>query len=271
MIDIGPNLSSNKFTQDLEQVIQRAKDNKLEALILTTTNFSNYQINLKIIDKYNYIMPLFTTYGLHPHYASDNKDIFKYIDINTNNPSVVAIGEFGLDFFRMLSSKETQIEVMNQFLEHAEKKPHLPLFLHERDSFEDFHYLLKSYNGTNKKVIHCFTGDKKALKAYLDLDCYIGITGWISDNKRNTELIEALKYLPLDKLMIETDCPYLTPRNLPRQFNNSRNEPAYLLYVAKSISEILDISINTIIEKTKENSLDFFPIFNYNNKNNMKL
>lgn len=262
MIDIGPNLSNERFDNDLQEVILRSKAANVCGLILTSTDLPTYYKNQSIIDKFNNDTHIYTTYGLHPHKAMHSQEIFENAHLHLSNPTVVAIGEFGLDYFRMLNPKEMQLDVMEKFVILAKDFPHLPLFLHEREAFSDFYSVLK--NVSNKKVVHCFTGNKNELKHYLDLGCYIGITGWISDKRRNSDLVDALSYLPLDRLMIETDCPYLTPKNMPTK--QYRNEPAFLPYVAQSIAEILNLDPALIIEQTTKNSLDFFNINSYNNK-----
>lgn len=269
MIDIGANLCSSQFDGDVKEVVERAKTNNVKQLILTTTDKTNYYKNLKIIEQVKDILPIYTTYGLHPHNAKQHATIFNDIETHLNNPNVVSIGEFGLDYFRMISEQKTQIYVMENFLEHAKNFEHLPLFLHEREAFDDFFSILKNSNTNNKSVVHCFTGNKAQMKSYLDLGCYIGITGWISDNRRNHDIVEALKYLPLDRLMIETDCPYLTPKNYTKKY--VRNEPAFLSYIVQSISQILMQPENVIIEKSIQNTLDFFPINHYNKDNAINL
>lgn len=262
LMDIGPNLSHEQFNGDLSEVIQRAKDNKIHHLLMTSTDWSSFQKNLEIIAQYGQELEIRTTYGLHPHYSQKSAIIFKNIEQSLSRPEVKAIGEFGLDYFRMLNPKEVQINVMEQFLHYAHQFNHLPLFLHEREAFEDFRDILASSGIANRAVVHCFTGNRDKAKSYLDLGCYIGVTGWISDSRRNHDIVEALKYIPLDRLMIETDCPYLTPRNLP--FKTYRNEPSFLPWVAQSVAEIKQYSVEQVIAQTRENSLAFFAFDGYN-------
>jgi TatD DNase family protein len=266
MIDIGANLTNEQFKDDLDSVIERAKESNVTGVILTSTNWKSYKDNIKIIEKYQEDIFLKTTYGLHPHYASNHQAIFDNIETELVNKDIVAIGEFGLDYFRNLSEKKIQKEVMEKFLHHAKNFPHLSLFLHERDAFYDFMSLMKNANVSNKSVVHCFTGTKEQAKTYLDNGYYIGITGWISDNRRNKDIKEALQYIPLSHLMIETDCPYLTPRNMPQM--TRRNEPAFLNYVAKSIAEVKKISVEEVISQCTQNTLDFFNFSLYNNCSN---
>jgi TatD DNase family protein len=262
MIDIGANLSNTQFAHDLPHVINNALANNVSALILTSTNFETYQSNLEIISKYQSDIYIRTTYGLHPHSIEDHSLIFENFESSLLNSNVVSIGEFGLDYFRMNQPKENQQNIMEQILDIAYKNEHLSLFLHERESFKDFHAILHNFKGNNKSVVHCFTGTKEQAKAYLDLGCYIGITGWISDSRRNHDIQEALKYIPLDRLMIETDSPYLTPCNMPTKIR--RNEPAFLKYIVQSISHIKKIDESDIITNTINNSVDFFSLCDYN-------
>lgn len=265
MFDIGANLSHEQFKPDLSEVIQRAIKAGVSGMLLTSTDWQSFQDNLVLIERFGSQIFLKTTYGLHPHYAKKHDSILPYLEKHLNNECVAAVGEFGLDYFRMLSPQKTQQMVMSQFIEAAKKVPEKPLFLHERDAFEDFLHLLKQV-GKNKKVVHCFTGNTQAVKAYLDEDCYIGLTGWISDSRRNMDIVKAIEYIPLDKLMIETDCPYLTPFNMSKR--PRRNEPAFLLYIAQSIAEIKKVSIQEVVHKTYQNTVDFLALDGYNIKNN---
>lgn len=251
MFDIGPNLCNKQFDEDLEIVLNNASLN-VNYLLLTSTDYFSFKKNIDIINKYSHILKMNTTYGLHPNRADDYLKFFSSFDKNISNPLIKAIGEFGLDYNRNFSSKKNQQITMEIFIEKC-KNSKLPLFLHERDAFDDFYNFLKPHSFEG--VVHCFTGNKNQLKHYLDLGYYIGITGWVTDKKRNQDLIDAIKYLPLDRMMIETDCPYLTPRN----FNNpSRNEPKFLIYIVNYLSSILNIDKSTIINQTTKNSLDLF-------------
>lgn len=254
MFDIGPNLCNKQFDNDIEDVLINAKKEGVNHLLLTSTDHFSFLKNIQIIEKYSHIINMKTTYGLHPHNAKNYKMFFHNFDKNISNSYVNAIGEFGLDYFRMISSREEQIKAMELFLEKASQNSNLPLFLHERDAFNDFYDLIKTTK--SKGVVHCFTGSLENVKAYLDLGLYIGITGWISDNRRNDDLLNAVNYIPLDRLLIETDCPYLSPKNVIK--NIKRNEPKYLSHVALSIADIKKITIDTVIEKSTANGLALF-------------
>lgn len=254
MFDIGPNLCNEQFDIDLETVLQNSKKSNVNHLLLTSTNHFSFLKNINIIDKYKHIIDMNTTYGLHPHSAKNYISFFKHFDQNITHPDVKAIGEFGLDYFRFISTREEQIKTMELFLEKAEKNQNLPLFLHEREAFDDFYDLIKTTK--SKGVVHCFTGSLDNVKKYLDLGLYIGITGWISDSRRNGDLLNAIKYIPLDRLLIETDAPYLAPKNIVK--NIRRNEPQYLSHVAMSIADLKSMHVDNIIQQTTKNSLDLF-------------
>ena len=163
-----------------------------------------------------------------------------------------------MDFFRNLSTYEEQIYAFEEQIKIA-IDTNKPLFLHQRDSHDDFIKILRKYSSDiNKSVVHCFTGTKEQLNDYLELDCYIGVTGWICDAKRNVELRKTIKNIPLERLMIETDCPYLIPKNLEEKPKNNRNEPTYLNHIANEVATLMKKDINDIREKTYKTSLSFF-------------
>lgn len=266
MIDIGANLSSSQFSHDTAQVLARAKEQGVECVILTSTDTQSYTKNQKIIQQslsQDISYPeLYTTLGLHPHYAKEGAAFFaahKSIVPNEHN-RLKALGEFGLDYFRMLTPKAVQLGVLDQFLELAQTPAwqHLPLFLHEREAHADFLAALHNAQAPNAHIVHCFTGNKTQLKNYLDAGCYIGLTGWISDKKRGGPLREAAAFIPLDRLLIETDAPYLTPQNMGKQVR--RNEPAFLKFVAQEIAVLQGISVESVAAKTTENAQRIFQL-----------
>lgn len=254
MFDIGANLCNSQFDKDLKEILLNANKNNISHILLTSTNHDSFLKNIDIIEKYSNLLILNTTYGLHPHNANHHVEFFKNFKNYIVHNKVKAIGEFGLDYFRNFSSRENQLQTMELFLEKALKYNNLPLFLHERDAFEDFYHLIKKSNSAG--VVHCYTGNLSNMKKYLDLGLYIGVTGWISDKRRNEDLLAAVEYIPLDRLLIETDCPYLSPRNIVK--NIRRNEPQYLSHIAQHISDIKQLPLQSIIEQTTKNALDLF-------------
>ena len=255
--DIACNFTSERFDNDLDEVIKRAIDNKITKFGLICSRMSDLSKLLKIYKQYSKNM--FYTIGVHPHHANEiNDDYLKKLKdvITTNNPH--AIGETGLDFFRNLSTYEQQIYVFEEQIKIA-IDTNKPLFLHQRDSHDDFIKILRKYSSDiSKAVVHCFTGTKRQLDDYLELDCYIGITGWICDEKRNIELRKTIKNIPLEKLMIETDCPYLIPKNLVEKPKNNRNEPSNLNHIVSEISMLMNIGEDILRRETFKNTKSFF-------------
>ena len=255
--DIACNFTSERFDNDLDEVINQAIVNNITKFGLICSRLSDIDKLLEIYNRYS--KDMFFTIGVHPHHANEiNEEYLKKLKevINNNNPH--AIGETGLDFFRNLSTYEEQIFAFEEQIKIA-IDTNKPLFLHQRDSHDDFIKILRKYSSDiNKSVVHCFTGTKEQLNDYLELDCYIGVTGWICDAKRNVELRKTIKNIPLERLMIETDCPYLIPKNLEEKPKNNRNEPSYLNHIANEVATLMKKDINDIREKTYKTSLSFF-------------
>ena len=255
--DIACNFTSDRFDNDLDDVIKRAVTNNITQFGLICSRLSDLDKLLEIYKQYS--KDMFFTIGVHPHHANEvNQKYLKKLKemININNPH--AIGETGLDFFRNFSTYEEQIFAFEEQIKIAiETKK--PLFLHQRDSHDDFIKILRKYSSDiNKAVLHCFTGTQKQLDDYIELDCYIGVTGWICDAKRNIELRKTIKNIPLEKLMIETDCPYLIPKDLPEKPKNNRNEPINLNHIVAEISMLMDIDEDIIRKETFTNTKNFF-------------
>jgi len=255
--DIACNFTNERFDKDLDDVINRAITNKITKFGLICSELSDLDRLLEIYDQYS--KDMFFTIGVHPHHANEIND--KYLKnlkeaVINNNPH--AIGETGLDFFRNLSTYDEQIYAFEEQIKIA-IDTNKPLFLHQRDSHDDFIKILREYSSDiNKAVVHCFTGTQEQLEDYLELDCYIGVTGWICDEKRNVELRKTIKNIPLEKLMIETDCPYLIPKNLPNKTKNNRNEPINLNHIVNEIAELMEIDIDSLRKQTFKNTINYF-------------
>tara|TARA_B100000900_G_C20413935_1_gene648059 strand:- start:65 stop:853 length:789 start_codon:yes stop_codon:yes gene_type:complete len=255
--DIACNFTSERFDKDLNEVINRAIKNKITKFGLICSRLNDLDKLLKIYEQNSNSM--FFTIGVHPHHANEiNDDYLKKLKeaVNKNNPH--AVGETGLDFFRNLSTYEEQIFAFEEQIKIA-IDTNKPLFLHQRDSHDDFVKILRKYSSDiNKSVVHCFTGTQQQLNDYLELGCYIGITGWICDENRNIELRKTIKNIPLSRLMLETDCPYLIPKNLPDKPKNNRNEPQYLNHILKEVAGLMDIDKEMLEKETFKNSKGFF-------------
>ena len=252
--DIGVNLFCKQFPNP-EQIINDALQSGVTCILTGTDPKENRQIDTFINNHQAY-----GTVGIHPHNADStrDKDYLEIENIAKTNNKIVAIGECGLDFDRMFSTKENQIKCFEKQIEIAETL-NMPLFLHERNAIEDFIKVLSHHKEICKKsIVHCFTGNTETLKKYLSMGCYIGITGWICDSRRAKDLRQAVKYIPLDRIMIETDSPFLTPKNI--QGLSKTNCPQNVKYVAKELAMHMGVPENTLISKAKENTEHFFSI-----------
>ncbi|RKZ99471.1 MAG: hydrolase TatD [Gammaproteobacteria bacterium] len=259
LIDIGANLTNKRLYSQLQDTILNAKNAGVVHQIITGTCLDSSEQALQISKSHpNYLS---STAGCHPHDAKDFKvSDQKLLEQLSQHQEVVAIGECGLDFNRNFSPQDTQQKVFETQIEIA-CKVNLPLFMHQRDAHKRFVEILSRYKGQFKSgVIHCFTGDKEQLKDCLDLGLHIGITGWICDQRRSAELQEAVKYLPLDRMMIETDAPYLLPRNIKPKPKSSTNVPANLPWVLKRLAELLNTDAEIIAQQTTNNARTFFSL-----------
>ncbi len=260
LFDIGANLLDKQLYSNFDEIIFRSKENYLKKIIITSSHIDDTKNAVELINREPDF--LYTTVGFHPHNAKDFKDsCYDQMKDLTSKPYVKAIGECGLDYKRNYSSKNEQIYCFKKHLELA-TEVNLPMFLHEREAYEDFIILLRQYyHLIEDAVVHCFTGNKASLKSYLDLGCYIGLTGWITDPNRGYHLHEIIKYIPDDRLMIETDSPYLMPFS-DSILNKKYNEPSNLIYVLDAIASILNKDKNTFAKQLYKNSCTFFNINN---------
>lgn len=257
LIDIGLNLTHDSFDHDRKEVLQRALDLGVHRMILTGASEEG---SLKALDlAKSYPGTFFSTAGIHPHHAKEvNGDTFTVLKELHDMPEVVAVGECGLDYFRDISPRPTQEKVFVTHLEMAVSNQ-LPMFLHQRDSGDAFISILKEFREKlSDVVVHCFTDDKKVLFGLLDLECYIGITGWICDERRGKHLKELVSSIPANRLMIETDAPYLMPRDLDPKPKTQRNEPMHLPHIAREIAKCTDKSFEQLVQETTENATSFF-------------
>jgi TatD DNase family protein len=235
MIDIGANLAHDSFDADRTAVLERAWAAGLGAIIVTGSSAASNEQALALARAYP--RQLYATAGLHPHHAAEwNESLAARIAELGTAPEVVALGECGLDYFRNFAPHEAQRRCFIAQLGLAVQAGK-PAFLHQRDAHADFHAILRDYRKALAGcVVHCFTDTGTALEAYLELDCYIGITGWICDERRGLELREAVRRIPPERLLIETDAPYLLPRTLRPAPKHRRNEPAFLPWVIESVA-----------------------------------
>lgn len=240
LIDIGVNLSNNSFQDDLPEVLQSAQRANVQQCIVTGTSEAESEQVIALCERFADDFPnmLYATAGVHPHDAKTfTGNTLAGLKTLASNQHVVAIGETGLDFNRNYSPRTDQETAFESQLELAVELQ-LPVFMHERDAHQRQLEILKHYRDhLTNGVIHCFTGDKTALFNYLDMDLHIGVTGWICDERRGAELQQLVKNIPLNRLMLESDAPYLLPRTIRPKPKSRRNEPALLPWVLKAIAE----------------------------------
>lgn len=259
LIDIGINLTHDSYDADREQVLQRAIDRGVVQFVVTGASVEGTQAAIALSAAAPRILR--ATAGCHPHHAVDLDDaaLARLADLATS-PLVVAIGETGLDYHRNFSApREQRLAFERQVaLAIALQKP---LFLHERDAHADFIAILREHRAKlPPAVLHCFTGSAEALEACLEFGLYIGITGWICDERRGLHLRDLVKRIPAGRLMIETDGPYLLPRDLSPKPESRRNEPMYLAHIARVIAEARNETLEVLAAHTTETARRFFAL-----------
>lgn len=261
-IDIGINLTNKQFAGEYDEVIDRAISAGVEQILLTGTSVRSSKEALALAEEYP--ETLFATAGIHPHDAKTmNTESIKILTALLKEKKVVAVGECGLDFDRDFSPRPVQESCFHAQLSLAEEVQK-PLFLHERAAFDRFIAILKEHSSLPEGVVHCFTGQLKEAKTYLEMGYYIGFTGAITDVRRFADLEEVVRYVPLDRMLIETDAPFMMSKNVPtRQLSyhqQRRNEPAFLPYVAQTIARYKGVSLKAVADKTRENAEALFKL-----------
>jgi len=257
LIDIGCNLTHDSFDRDREAVIEAAHQAGVVQIIVTGASAEGSLNAVKLAKAWP--QRLFATAGVHPHHGADYDDETDTLlrDLAARQ-DIVAVGETGLDYFRDFSPREAQRVAFERQIQIAIKSG-LPLFLHQRDAHDDFFALLRSYRDQLKEVVvHCFTGSRPELHEYLDLDCHIGITGWICDERRGTHMKDFMQDIPSNRLMIETDSPYLKPRNLRPKIKSHRNEPRLLPWILGTLAACRNEHPQALAETTTQTARKFF-------------
>ncbi|MEP7313758.1 MAG: TatD family hydrolase [Pseudomonadota bacterium] len=257
LIDVGVNLTHESFAADLPQVLERARAAGVGRMIVTGTSIAATQAALDLHSLHP--QRLFATAGIHPHHAADlDAATLAQLTELAKQPGVVAIGECGLDYFRNYSPRAAQLQAFRQQLELGVATG-LPVFLHQRDAHEDFIAVLRDYRPQLRDgIAHCFTGNERELQDCLSLDLAIGITGWICDERRGEHLKQLVGSIPAQRLMLETDSPYLLPRTLRPKPANRRNEPAWLAEVARTVALARGESIDALATSSNEAATAFF-------------
>ena len=257
LIDIGANLTHESFDHDRNAMLQRAREAGVVQQVITGASREHSPMALRLAQAHP--GELFATAGVHPHHATEYTD---ECDAEMRalhaHPEVVAVGECGLDYFRDFSPRPAQRRAFERQLQIAVDTGK-PLFLHQRDAHDDFVAMMKNFDGQlGPAVVHCFTGTRKELFDCLDQDWHIGITGWLCDERRGLHLRELVKNIPANRLMIETDAPYLLPRTVKPQPSHRRNEPMYLAHIVAELARDRGEEVEVTAAATTATARAFF-------------
>ena len=253
IIDSHCHLTYEPMSSSLDETIKRANNDGVKYLLTISTEDKSFSNILKIVDKYNSV---YGTYGIHPHEANKHREIRSdnIVEKVRKNKKIIGVGESGLDFYYNNSEKKDQI---SSFLEHidASRKLNLPLIVHTRSAEEDTLKILKDSLQKNdlKILIHCFTGTKEFAFKLLDLGAYISASGVVTF-KKSKELAETFKEIPLNRILVETDSPYLAPEPL----RGKPNEPSYIIHTVKFLSSIRNITYEKFSDSTSQNFFNLF-------------
>lgn len=257
LIDIGANLTHESFAADLPDVLARARAHGVSEIVITGADREGNHRAQTLVTTPG--MPLYATAGNHPHYASEfDDDLHQQILNLATNGKIAAVGEAGLDYFRDLSPRADQTRCFEAQLQVAADTG-LPIFMHQREAHEDFFAIMKAWRDKlSAAVVHCFTDTAAALDDYLSLDLHIGITGWICDERRGTHLREIVGRIPANRLMIETDSPYLLPRDIRPKPKSRRNEPMHLAHICETVAQCRGEAVEITAEQTAQTARHFF-------------
>ncbi|MEM1175951.1 MAG: TatD family hydrolase [Pseudomonadota bacterium] len=259
LIDIGANLAHDSFDDDRDTVLDRARDAGVTRIVLTgSSDTSNRDASDLAAAQPGFLS---STAGVHPHHAAEySDDSDRLIRELVGHSHVVAVGECGLDYFRNYSPRDAQIDAFRRQLDIAVESK-MPVFLHQRDAHEDYLAVLDPMlDSLSHAVTHCFTGTEHELRDYIERDLYVGITGWICDERRGKHLQDIVHLIPDDRLMIETDAPYLLPRTIRPKPKSRRNEPHYLTEVLAMVAGCRQQDTATVARLTTDNARRFFAL-----------
>lgn len=257
LIDIGINLAHDSFDTDRADVIRRAEAAGVTRMVVTGSSLPSTRAAIELVrsDPQRFRC----TAGVHPHHAVElDESALQKLAALAAQPEVVAVGECGLDYFRNLSPHAAQVAAFRRQLDLAAQM-RKPVFLHQRDAHDEFLSILREYGSRLVGgVAHCFTAGAEEARAYLDLGLYIGITGWITDERRGLHLREVVRTIPAERLLIETDGPYLLPRDLKPRPQSRRNEPMYLPHVLQAVAAARGQSPQELASLTTRNAFTLF-------------
>jgi TatD DNase family protein len=257
LIDIGSNLTHDSFAADRDAVMARALEAGVRHQVVTGADLASSIQAAALAAAHPGVLS--STAGVHPHHAQHFDAAWRTeLTELLRRSEVVAVGECGLDYFRNFSPPEAQRAAFVAQLEIA-VAARKPVFLHQRDAHDDFAAILRDFRGgLVGGVAHCFTGGPQELADYVELDLHIGVTGWVNDERRGQQLREAVPRIPSERLMVETDAPYLLPRDLVPRPKSRRNEPCHLPHIAGAVAHLRGETLEFVAELTTRNAARFF-------------
>ena len=256
-MDIAVNLIGSSLEKDIQRVVEDAAAQSVSSMVVIGSHIQESEQAIDLCEQFP--RQLYCTAGVHPHHASEwQTDSAELLRKLTLSPSVIAVGECGLDYNRDFSPRDMQRKAFAEQLALAVELK-MPVLMHERDAHDDFLAILKEYRSElPAALLHCFTGNKQSLDAYIELDIYLGVTGWVCDERRGQELALLVPYIPNDRILIETDSPYLLPRSMRPKPKSSKNEPKYLPYIAQYVADLRQQEVNEFAAISYRNSRRFF-------------
>lgn len=262
MIDIGVNLLHEQFAADRDAVLARARQAGVEHLVITGTDVADSRAAATYVAQEAPVdgPGLSSTAGVHPHHAKDvAAGWLDELEALVARPAVRAVGETGLDFHRNFSPPEIQEQVFRDQLALA-RRLSCPVFVHDRNAGARVAACLRELIEPERVVVHCFTGTREDLERYLDFGCWIGITGWVCDRRRGEDLRALVPEIPPQRLLVETDAPYLRPHDAPRDEHGRRNEPALLRFVVERLAGLYGFEVDELAAVTSANARRFFSL-----------
>lgn len=256
LVDCGVNLTAPALCDDINHLMQSAVNRGVTRMVLIGTSEANSAEAAQLAAQWPHCV---ATAGVHPHDAANvSKGYLGQLRELASKPQVRAIGECGLDYNRNYSPPAVQRNVFAAQLELAVELQ-LPVYLHERDALTDQLRILDEYiSALPAAFAHCFTGDRTTLEAYLERDCYIGVTGWVCDERRGTELQNAVRHIPDNRLLLETDAPYLLPRTIKPRPKSRTNTPANLPYILDEVASLRGQTSEHVIQISSNNATRLF-------------
>lgn len=250
IFDTHAHMDDSWFDDDRRELLESMKDNGVETIVNIAADTKSLKSTIQLVDEYDFV---FGALGIHPDEVGDlNEEIYKWIEENLSHPKIVAVGEIGMDYHRE-HDKNMQREAFERQMDIA-RRHDIPIVVHSRDAANDTYEIMKANNAQEiGGVIHCFSYEKEMARQFLDMNYYIGVGGVVTF-KNGRKLKEVVEYTPLDRIVLETDAPYLAPT----PFRGQRNDSTYIKYVAEEIARIKNISFDEVVETTKQNALKMY-------------